>query len=315
MIEVEGLRKRYGEVVAVAGISFRVAKGEIVGLLGPNGAGKSTTMKILTGFLPATEGTVKVAGFDVFTHSLEARRHLGYMPENVPLYPEMRPVEYLRFRAALKNLPRAQIRKRVDEVMERCWVTEKARALIGHLSKGYRQRVGLADALLGEPDLLVLDEPTIGLDPTQVLQLRQLIRSLGDRHTILLSSHILTEVEAVCSRVVIIHRGRIVADDRIDALKERLAREAPVDVELQAPASAAAAALSMLPGVRQALPPQALEGGWMRARLVVEAGRDPRADVLALARDRGWGLRELHRVSRSLEDVFVDAVLERGAAA
>ena len=314
MIQVENLVKRYVNLTAVNGVSFSVQKGEIVGLLGPNGAGKSTTMRILTGYLPATEGVVRIGGLDVFTHPIEARRRIGYMPESVPLYPEMRVVEYLRYRAGLKDVPWRQRRKRVDEVMERCWLAERSRTLIGHLSKGYRQRVGLADALVGNPDLLILDEPTIGLDPTQILQVRELIRALGREHTILLSSHILPEVEAVCSRVVIIHRGRIAADDKIDALKARLQREAPVVAELKGPAEDVAAALSVLPGVaRTAAAPVA--DGWTRWTLVTEDGRDHREAVATLARDRNWGLRELRLEAKTLEDVFVSAVLDREASA
>ncbi len=309
MIQVEGLVKRYGSRLAVDRISFRVAQGEIVGLLGPNGAGKSTTMRILTGYLSATEGTARIAGLDVFESPVEARRRIGYMPESVPLYPEMRVVEYLRYRAGLKDVPRATLRKRVDEVMERCWLAERSRSLIGHLSKGYRQRVGLADALVGDPPLLILDEPTIGLDPTQILQIRDLIRALGADHTILLSSHILPEVEAVAARVIILHHGRIAADDRIEALKARLQRESPVTVELKAPLAEAAAALGALPGVREAGPPSVVDG-WTRGAVVTEAGHDGREAVAAMAGSRGWPIRELHRERRSLEDIFVGAVTE-----
>ena len=314
MIQVQQLVKRYVTTAAVDGVSFQVARGETVGLLGPNGAGKSTTMRILTGYLSATEGIVRIAGRDVFEDPVAARRHIGYMPENVPLYPEMRVVEYLRYRAGLKGVPSAQRRKRVDEVMERCWLAERARSMIGHLSKGYRQRVGLADALVGNPDLLILDEPTIGLDPTQILQVRELIRALGKEHTILLSSHILPEVEAVCARVIIIHRGKIVADDRIDALKARLQREAPVVVELKGEAVEIGAALSALPGVRQALPDPAADG-WVRVTLHTEAGQDVREAAAETARSRGWALREVHRSARTLEDIFVAAVVGKGEAA
>ena len=318
MIQVDGLVKRYGTLTAVDGISFKVAPGEIVGLLGPNGAGKSTTMRILTGYLSATEGTVRIAGLDVFEDPVGARRHIGYMPESVPLYPEMRVCEYLRYRAAIKGVPSSRRRKRVDEVMERCWLAERSRTLVGHLSKGYRQRVGLADALVASPDLLILDEPTIGLDPTQIIQVRQLIQSLGAQHTILVSSHILPEVEAVCSRVVIIRQGRIAVDDRIDALKSRLQREAAVSVELKAKADDARAALGALPGTRDVAEVQGAEGGpgWVRFRLSAEAGQDLREPISALARERGWTLRELHRDARTLEDVFLEAVRgQQGEAA
>ncbi len=307
MIRLEKVTKQYGSLTAVDGVSFHVAPGEIVGLLGPNGAGKSTTMRMLTGYLSATQGTVRIAGLDVFEKPVEARRHIGYMPESVPLYPEMRVNEYLNYRAAIKGVPGSKRRKRVEEVMERCWLAERSRTLVGHLSKGYRQRVGLADALVASPDLLVLDEPTIGLDPTQIVQVRDLIRGLGAQHTILLSSHILPEVEAVCSRVIIIRRGRIAVDDRIDALKARLQREAAVGVELKAPAGNARPALAAIAGAKEV---EELGGseGWCRFRLRAEAGQDLREPVAALARERDWPLRELHRDERTLEDVFLEAV-------
>ena len=317
MIRVEGLTKRYGSLTAVDGISFQVAPGEIVGLLGPNGAGKSTTMRMLTGYLSATEGKVAVAGLDVFEKPVEARRHIGYLPENVPLYPEMRVLEYLNYRAAIKGVSAARRRKRVEEVMERCWLADRARTLVGHLSKGYRQRVGLADALVAAPGLLILDEPTIGLDPSQIIQVRQLIQSLGAQHTILVSSHILPEIEAVCSRVIVIHRGRIAVDDRIDALKARLQREAAVRVELKAPAGEVRPALGALAGVKEVAEESGGEGGngWVRFRLSAEAGQDLREPVSDLAVRRGWALRELHRDARTLEDVFLEAVRPAGAAA
>jgi len=216
MIKVENLTKRYAGVTALNGVSFEVQRGEIVGFLGPNGAGKSTAMRILTGFIPASSGRAEVAGVDVFEDSLEVRRHIGYMPENNPLYLDMRVGEYLKFRAKLKAIPRAERRDRIQEVLQMCGLTDESGRIIGNLSKGYRQRVGLADALLAEPDLLILDEPTIGLDPVQIRQVRQLIKDLGKRHTILLSSHILPEVEVTCNRVIIIHHGRILASDTPD---------------------------------------------------------------------------------------------------
>jgi len=205
MIKVENLTKRYAGVTALNGVSFEVQRGEIVGFLGPNGAGKSTTMRILTGFIPASSGRVEVAGLDVFENSLEVRERVGYMPENNPLYTDMRVSEYLKFRAKLKGLPRADRAERIPEAMDLCGIQDVSHRIIGHLSKGYRQRVGLADALLAEPDLLILDEPTIGLDPVQIRQVRQLIKDLGKRHTILLSTHILPEVEMTCDRVIIGH--------------------------------------------------------------------------------------------------------------
>src|SRR3984893_14956929 len=213
MIKVENLTKRYAGQTAIQDLNFEVSRGEIMGFLGPNGAGKTTTMRILAGFMPPTSGRASIAGFDVFGKSLQARAHLGYMPENVPLYSDMRVTEYLNYRAALKGVPHRRIAERVGDVKELCGVKDVERKLIGTLSKGYRQRVGLADALLAEPDLLILDEPTIGLDPNQIRQVRELIKNLGKHHTILLSTHILPEVEMTCSRVIIIQKGRIEACD------------------------------------------------------------------------------------------------------
>src|SRR5687767_13204158 len=213
MIKVENLTKKYAGVTAVENVSFEVEKGEIVGFLGPNGAGKSTTMRILTGYLPASSGRASIAGFDVFEQSLQARQRLGYLPESTPLYTDMRVNEYLRYRAALKGVPHGKLKERVGDVIELCNLKDKERALIASLSKGYRQRVGLADSLVHDPDLLILDEPTIGLDPNQIRQVRDLIKNLAQKRTVLISTHILPEVEIMCSRVIVIHKGRIRATD------------------------------------------------------------------------------------------------------
>src|ERR1700759_3056374 len=231
MIKVENLTKRYAGHTAINNISFEVEKGEIVGFLGPNGAGKTTTMRILSSFMPATSGRASIAGFDVFSQSLQARSHLGYMPENVPLYNDMRVTEYLNYRAALKDVPHRRIAERVGDVKELCGLKEVENKVIGTLSKGYRQRVGLADALVHEPDLLILDEPTSGLDPNQIRQARDLIKNLGKQHTILLSTHILPEVEMTCSRVIIINRGRIEACDTPENLLGRIRTAGGVFVE------------------------------------------------------------------------------------
>ncbi|MFM8364216.1 MAG: ABC transporter ATP-binding protein, partial [Verrucomicrobiota bacterium] len=228
MIKVENLVKKFGATTAVDGIDFEVGKGEIVGFLGPNGAGKSTTMRMLAGFLPPTSGRATVAGFDVFTESLRAREHIGYMPENVPLYPDMRVGEFLRYRAALKGVPGRRLNERIGDVLELCGLADVRKKIIGRLSKGYRQRVGLADAMVHEPDLLILDEPTIGLDPNQIRLVRDLIRNLRRHHTILLSTHILPEVEALCSRVIIINKGRIEALDTPQNLRTRLGQDTQV---------------------------------------------------------------------------------------
>src|ERR1041385_1086502 len=231
MIKVENLTKRYAGQTAIKDLNFEEGQGEIMGFLGPNGAGKTTTMRILASFMPPTSGTASVAGYDIFRESLQARAHLGYMPENVPLYNDMRVTEYLNYRAALKGVPHRRISERVGDVKELCGVKDVEKKLIGALSKGYRQRVGLADALLAEPDLLILDEPTIGLDPNQIRQVRELIRNLGRQHTILLSTHILPEVEMTCSRVIIIHKGRIEACDTPDNLLGKIRQAGGVVLE------------------------------------------------------------------------------------
>src|SRR5712691_1542535 len=238
MIEVGNLTKRYAGVTAVSNISFSVARGEVVGLLGPNGAGKSTTMRILACYLPATSGTVRVAGLDVFRQSDEVRRRIGYMPENNPLHYDLRVREYLKFRARLKGLSRKRSRERVDVVTEQCGLTDVSKRIIGHLSKGYRQRVGLADTLVHDPELIILDEPTIGLDPNQIRQVRELIKELGKHRTVLLSTHILPEVEMTCSRVIIIHRGKIVASDSVERLKKMRRGGGETILEVRADAGA-----------------------------------------------------------------------------
>src|SRR3954470_475944 len=250
MIKVENLTKRYAGQLAIQGLSFEVGKGEIMGFLGPNGAGKSTTMRILSSFMPPTSGRASIAGFDVFEQSLQARAHLGYMPENVPLYNDMRVTEYLNYRAALKSIPHRRVAERVGDVKELCGLREVENKLILALSKGFRQRVGLADALLHEPDLLILDEPTIGLDPNQIRQVRELIKNLGKQHTILLSTHILPEVEMTCSRVIIIHRGRIEASDTPENLLGQIRQAGGVTVEAQVGKDDGAAELRKIRGVR-----------------------------------------------------------------
>jgi ABC-2 type transport system ATP-binding protein len=305
MIQVEGLTKTYSGIPAIKGLDFTVEKGEIVGFLGPNGAGKSTTMRILSCFLPATSGRARVAGFDVATHSREVRSRVGYMPENVALYPEMRVQEYLEYRASLKGVRGRRNRQRVNAVKELCSLRDVEKKLIGALSKGYRQRVGLADALLHDPDLLILDEPTIGLDPNQIRQVRQLIRDLGKRHTILLSTHILTEVEMTCSRVLILDHGRIAASDTPAALASRVRTAGGVCAEIRAAAGDLEKALSALVGVRKAeITP--LGEGWHACTLRTVSGLDCREQVAALAGSRGWPLRELGRETVNLEQAFAE---------
>ncbi|MGD9895594.1 MAG: ABC transporter ATP-binding protein [Candidatus Methylacidiphilaceae bacterium] len=307
MISVESLTKDYAGFRAVQGISFSVQKGEIVGFLGPNGAGKTTTMRILAGYLPPTSGTVAVAGHDIVADSLAARRHLGYMPENVPLYTDLRVNEYLAFRARLKGVKGKQVRERVDAVNRLCHLDEVKNKIIGNLSKGYRQRVGLADALVHDPDLLILDEPTIGLDPHQIRSVRDLIRSLGDRHTILLSSHILSEVEAVCSRVLILHRGRIEAADTPENLA-RLVRGGGLGalrVEVFCRSEEAQREFGRLPDVEMVNCREERDG-WSVLEVTAKAGRDLRDEIFSIVRKQNWRLRELSRMRASLEDIFVE---------
>lgn len=305
MIEVEHLTKRYPGRTAVDDVSFTVGAGEVVGFLGPNGAGKSTTMRILTSYLPATSGRVSVAGFDVFSDSLKARREIGYMPENVPLYDDFRVKEYLGFRARLKGLRGRDCRRRVGEVMDLCGLADVRKKMIGTLSKGYRQRVGLADALVHRPQLLILDEPTNGLDPNQIRQVRELIRQLGEKHTILLSTHILTEVEATCRRVIIIDGGKIKASDTPEALQQRLRTAGAIEFESRAGSEEVTAAVRELPQVRRVLCDE-LADGWRKFTVRVDTGADPREEIAALIGRHGWPLREFVRRQASLEDVFVE---------
>lgn len=299
MIEVEGLTKRFVTRDVVDRVSFFVPEGEVLGFLGPNGAGKTTTMRMITGFLPATAGSVRVAGLDLDRDPLGVRAQIGYVPENVALYPEMRVGEYLRYRAALEGVPRAEVQGRLDEVSERCMVGEVRRQLIGTLSKGYRQRVGLASALIHRPRVLILDEPTVGLDPRQIVKIRELIVELGRDHTVILSTHILPEVEQVCRRVLIIDDGRLVADGTPDELRGAAAGAAELLVELEAPETDAQVALAALPGVAR------VSGdGKGRFRVALEGG-DLRREVFRLAVEKGWTLLELRQSTLSLEDVFL----------
>ncbi|HEY3763242.1 MAG TPA: ATP-binding cassette domain-containing protein [Verrucomicrobiae bacterium] len=304
MIEVSHLTKRYAGRTAISDISFSVARGEIVGLLGPNGAGKSTTMRILSCFMPASSGSARVAGFDVFHQSEEVRRRIGYMPENNPLYTEMRVREYLKFRARLKGLGWRQSRQRVSTVMEQCGLTDVGRRIIGQLSKGYRQRVGLADALVHEPELIILDEPTIGLDPHQIRSVRQLIKSLAGKHTVLISTHILPEAEMMCSRMLIMYDGKILASDTPENLQRLMAGNSQVIAEIAAPLEALCECWAHMAEVEH-FDVSASEGEFHRCALTPRDGLDLRPLVFALAKERGWIIRELTRNRRSLEDIYV----------
>ena len=304
MIEVESLTKRYPGRVAVANVSFSVARGEIVGLLGRNGAGKSTILRILTCFMPATSGTVRVAGYDVFRQADDVRRCIGYMPENNPLHRDMRVQEYLKFRARLKGLSRGRIRDRVDTVTQQCGLTDVHKRIIGHLSKGYQQRVGLADALVHEPQLIILDEPTIGLDPHQIRLVRQLIKDLGGQHTVLISTHILPEVEMTCHRTLILHQGRILAHDTQDNLQQVMSDGGQVIAEIVAPEAELRACWEEVAEVEH-FDLSASEGDYIRCALTPRPGVDLRPHIFSLVCERGWKLRELTRSRHSLEDIFV----------
>ena len=303
MIRVERLTKRYSAVTAVDRVTFEVGRGEIVGLLGPNGAGKTTTMRMLTTFLPPTSGKASLAGHDVLDDPLEVRRHVGYLPENVPLYPEMRVREYLSFRAKLKDVPRSTRRAAIDRVIESTRLGEVVDRVLGHLSKGFRQRVGLADAMVQDPDILILDEPTAGLDPIQVREVRALIRALGERHTILLSTHIMSEVEAVCGRVIIIARGRIAEDQPL----ERLRTGSTIVVEARGPAEALRNALQSAAGVERVTTAGA-DGEFAAFEIRARDGADLREAIGQRLYQNGWPVRRLDLRQVTLEDRFIQAV-------
>ena len=309
MIEVQHLTKHYGRVTAVDDLSFRVERGEILGFLGPNGAGKTTTMRVITGYMPPSEGKVVVAGFDVFEQAVEAKRRTGYLPETPPLYPDMTVREYLTFVARIKGVPAAERRSRVDSVMAKTWVTDMADRHCGKLSKGYRQRVGLAQAILHNPDVLVLDEPTAGLDPKQIIETRQLIKELAGSHTIVLSTHILPEVAQTCQRVVIINRGRVVAVDTPDNLTRRLQGAETMYVQVDAGGADATADLARVPGVTGV---RAADRHGEAAGYEVESvrGQDIRRDLARAVVNRGWGLLELRPLRISLEEVFLQVTTE-----
>ncbi len=303
MIQVENLTKRYAGFTAINQLNFSVAKGEVVGFLGPNGAGKSTTMKILTSYLPATSGTARIAGFDVFGQSVEARRRLGYLPENTPLYTDMRVGEYLRYRASLKGVPGRKVKQAVGDALELCSLRDRERSMIGALSKGYRQRVGLADALVHDPELLILDEPTIGLDPNQIRQVRELIKNLGGKRTVLISTHILPEVEIMCSRVIVIHKGTIRADDTAENLLKNHRAAGSMRLEAKGAANGREL-LSQLSGVKDVT--EEKDGDYTAFQLKLDANADPTDEAMRLATANHWQVRELTRRRPTLEDVFVE---------
>ena len=314
MIEVENLTKRYGRHTAVDGVSFKVLKGEILGFLGPNGAGKTTTMRILTCYLPPTDGKARVAGFDVFEEPLEVKKRVGYIPETPPLYPDMSVEDFLGFCARIKGVPPAARRQRIADTEEKTRIGDVRKKLIGHLSKGYRQRVGLAQAILGNPDVLILDEPTAGLDPKQIIETRELIRSLGGEHTIILSTHILPEVSMVCGRVVIINKGRVVAEDTPENLTHRLRGAATLRLELRGDGTAAEEAIQGVRGVA-AVRAGGLSGGAVTYEVDPEPGADVRAELARAVVTRGLDLLSLQQVGMSLEDIFLHLTTTESAAA
>ncbi|HET9765619.1 MAG TPA: ABC transporter ATP-binding protein [Thermoanaerobaculia bacterium] len=312
MLEAHSLVRRYGDFTAVRDVSFTVQEGEILGMLGPNGAGKTTTLRMLTGYLRPTEGSVRVAGHDLAAEPIQARRQIGYLPENVALYPEMRVEEYLAYRGKLERLSRADLKRRIPEVLDRCLIADVRRQIIGTLSKGYRQRVGLAAAILHEPRVLVLDEPTVGLDPKQIIAIRQLIRELGRDRTLLLSTHILPEVELLCQRVLIIDKGRIVDQGTPESLRERWRGNHRVRVLLKDDPANAGDALAAVPGIAAVQRDEATAGRWL---LDSDGTADPREPVFRLAVERGWVLLELVEEKVSLEDIFVRLTTQDAAVA
>lgn len=304
MIEISHLVKYYGDKKAVDDLSFSIQEGEIVGFLGPNGAGKSTTMNILTGYLSATSGSVRVHGHDILENPREAKKQIGYLPETPPLYLDMTVSEYLHFVAGLKALPRVQHRAAIERVMETVKITQVAGRLIRNLSKGYRQRVGLAQALLGNAEVLILDEPTVGLDPKQIIEIRDMIRELGKKHTVILSSHILSEVQAVCERVLIIHQGKLVLDRPIQSLSEGLHRELLFDVQVEGPEKAVIGKIRHITGVCGCEILQKPRDGQLLLRLKTKTDFDVRALFFALAEER-WPMLALHPKDQSLEEIFI----------
>jgi ABC-2 type transport system ATP-binding protein len=314
VIEVQHLTKRYGRVTAVDDVSFKVERGEIFGFLGPNGAGKTTTMRILTGYMPATDGKAIVAGFDVFEQPIEAKRRTGYLPETPPLYPDMNVGEYLEFVAKVKGVPPADRTRRIREVMERTRIADMAQRQCAKLSKGYKQRVGLAQAIIHNPDVLILDEPTAGLDPKQIIETRELIKELAGSHTIILSTHILPEVSQTCQRVVIINKGRVVAVDTPDNLTARLRGSETMYVQIDANGADAAALLQRIPGVTRVSEADRRDNA-IGFEVESEHGQDIRRDLARAVVTSGWGLLELKPIRMSLEEIFLSLTTEENAAA
>jgi ABC-2 type transport system ATP-binding protein len=300
MIEVSHLTKLYGPRAAISDLNFKVGKGEIVGFLGPNGAGKSTTMKILTGFMPASDGHAKIAGYDVFDHPKEVKRNIGFLPENPPVYSEMTVSDYLEFAAEIHQVPKASVNRAVKEAIERTGLGDVRQRLIGNLSKGYRQRVGLAQALVHNPQVLILDEPTVGLDPKQIIDIRQLIKSLAGDHTVILSSHILPEVTATCQRIIVINRGKIVAEDSIEKLTARANRGSAYQLTVKKITPSGLEALQSVPGVAR------VSHSDSKVLIEIQAGGpDPREEIINRAVSNQMGVLEFFAEKLSLEEVFL----------
>ena len=310
MIEVSDITKNFGDFPAVSSLTFSVEQGEILGFLGPNGAGKSTTMKIITGFMPPTSGTVEVAGFDIVEHSLDARKHIGYLPETVPLYTDMTVSDYLSFMGTIRGMSSTEIKSRRSEVIDLCRLEEYQTTIIGKLSKGYRQRVGIAQAILHEPDVLILDEPTIGIDPIQVVETRQLIKDLGKDHTLILSSHILPEVSMICDRVIIIHEGQIVAIDDPVNLGTNLSGIERVELEVKGPNSEIINILESVPGVEDIERIRVSGCAYHRYHITVSLGQDIRTDLASKVIEHGWSLLKLQSLGMSLEEIFLRLTIE-----
>jgi len=311
MIRVSNLTKRYGSLLAVDDISFEVERGGVVGFLGPNGAGKTTTIRILACYMPATSGSATIGGFDCFAQSMQVRSRVGYLPESTPLYPEMRVREYLNYRGKLRGMSRGERDAAIRRVADRCWLGEFIDRPIGQLSKGMRQRVGLADAIMHDPEVLILDEPTIGLDPNQIRETRGLIRDLGAHHTVLLCSHILSEVEQVCSRTIIIALGQVVATGSPQELRDRFGSQGRVVAELRGPQVDVEAGARSLTGVRKV--ESSANDGWVRLSIDAPPEVDVREDLFRMTTAKGWGLRELRREGATLEDFFVKVTAEQVA--
>jgi ABC-2 type transport system ATP-binding protein len=304
MIEAKGLTKYYGNFPAIENVSFEVKSGEVLGFLGPNGSGKTTSMRILTGFMPPTSGHAEIGGYDVVTKSRDARRLIGYLPESVPLYTDMTIRSYLAFMGTLKDMPRAKLKSRIDDVIDHLSLQDYADTYVGRLSKGYRQRVGIAQAILHEPPLLILDEPTIGIDPRQVVETRQIIKGLGGTHTVLISSHVLPEVSMIADRVLIIHEGHVVAMDKMENLSNTLGGNTRVSIEVRGPEKAIEKALLSVDGIQE-VTIEEIKGDVVRLQVQGTAGRSVREDIAKIIVDGGWGLYEMNPFGLTLEEIFL----------